>query len=64
MASVLEIFAKRFAPPNYSLKRQLQTEYGVDVESIKDFEPLLHDDAEREAVVDLVLSFGDKLEIK
>jgi hypothetical protein len=64
MAPVLQIFAKKFAPPSYSLNRQLQAEYGLDVDSIKDSEPLVHDDAEREAVVDLVLSFGDKLEIE
>ena len=60
MALVLQAPAKKFAPPNYSLKRQLQAEYGVDVDSVKDSEPLLHDEAEMKAVVDLILSFGDK----
>jgi len=64
MVPVLQIFAKKFAPSNYSLKQQIQAEYGVDIDSIKESEPIQHDDAEREAVVDLVLSFGDKLEIK
>ena len=64
MVPVLQAFAKKFAPADYSLKRQLQAEYGVDIDSIKEFKPIHHDDAEREAVADLVLSFGDKLEIK
>jgi hypothetical protein len=64
MVPVLQLFAKKFAPPNYSLKRQLQAEYGVDIDAIGEFEPIHHDGAEREAVVDLVLSFGGKLEIK
>jgi len=32
MYRILLPFAKRFAPPSYNLKRQLQAEYGVSAE--------------------------------
>lgn len=58
MVPVLQAFT-RFAPPGYSLSSQLQAEYGVDVDSIKESEPTPYNQVEMKAVVDLVLSFGD-----